>query len=69
MKVELAEMAGNLKAELLNVQEDMRVRSITPQEALRRIGIIRARRQAGQREAEMAARPPQEPMLFAAVQG
>lgn len=39
--------AGDLKAELLDVQESLRMRELTPQEALDRVRAIRRKRIMG----------------------
>ena len=41
MMQDVSEMAGNLKAELLEIRDDARVGRITEEEALRRIRVIR----------------------------
>lgn len=43
----MAEFAGNLKAELLDVREGLRLGQLTQAEALQRVGTVRQRRIAG----------------------
>lgn len=53
-----AEFAGNLLAELMDLREDIRMRSLTEAEAKQRLAAIRRKREMGQME---LARPFVEP--------
>lgn len=55
---EIAELAGNLLAELYNAKEDARLGLITPEQHKRRIETIRGRREAAQRERDLFAGDP-----------
>lgn len=44
---EISEFAGNLKAALLCVREDLRTSAITEEQALQRIKVIRRRARSG----------------------
>lgn len=55
-----AEFASNLKAELLAVAFDFQKRSITEEQAKRRLAMIRRRRELGAREIERMMQPREQ---------